>query len=204
MTPPGRGDYAALAAAFARPMSEALLANMSTCPQRAFRSLCLASTSTAARGWQRRSSSDDTTTRRLAVIVSGHPRTMLDLDAKESYSELMALVRRHGWHPHVFAHLDIAHTRVNASRIEAALREWGVPFTLQRDAGRSSWGSPTQRVLCERPASFGARHARTHTRCCLRCGPVPLLLHLCPPSRPACLGPVSIPQKLTIPSVEVH
>ena len=67
--------------------------------------------------------------RRLAVLISGHPRTMTASDVIASYSSLMTLAKTQQWEPHVFAFLDF---QTSEASLREALNAWRVPYTLRQ------------------------------------------------------------------------
>ena len=140
------GDLSTVTTALSRPVDgDAFSRLMSPCPRRAYRSLCMGDNNSDVREPVRQQ-------RRLAVIISGHPRTMFEPDVIKSYSSLMALAKR-SYSVHVFAHLVYGSTNsdgkynsmeyshyktyqrspVTTASIRAVLDQWRVPYTLQRD-----------------------------------------------------------------------
>ena len=121
-----RGSTPTLVDALGRQMDAATLEQLSPCPRASYEELCSSSSGPPARG--------------LAVLVSGHPRTMVEPDVIHEYMRLMQLAQA-ARPVHVFANLDyrqgtdkMRSRPVEVGRLRAALQQWQVPFTLQ-DAG---------------------------------------------------------------------
>lgn len=141
------GNFSLLSEVLARPMTASHMRMLGSCPQSSYRQLC---TSPKAKASQR-----------LAIIVSGRPRTMLQLDVVSAYADLMELARQKQWQLHVFAHLDYArpdHYRdghqyhgptASVGDVRSALQDrWRVPHSHQCEGEQPAGANSTE---CGRP-----------------------------------------------------
>lgn len=146
-----RGNMTSLVAALGRPMDASALGQLTPCARDSYNELCTTASLKARPGG-------------LAVLVSGHPRTMVEPDVVAAYTQLMQMARETQGEVHVFASLahgpgkDKLHSSaVDIGLLRRVLQQWRVNFTLQAAADEKVRPMSHRRSVDNASVSCGQR-----------------------------------------------